>query len=398
MGDSSAMPNRAASRLVAGQFSEKEVTQAARDALHEIGGQASCAIVFATADYREHLPDFLELIQLHGHAPLVVGCSGSGLIGTNTEAERAAGFSLLLLHLPETTLLPFAFTERDVEESSGPGFWQMESGVGAESVDAWIVLGDPLQLDLERWLHEWNLAYPGVPSLGGLASGGMRGDDTFVVHNREVLAGGGVALGLRGGVRLHPLVSQGCTPIGEPHPVTAAEHNIIATLSQRPAYEVLQETFTALPDTLKERAQGNLFAGLATSEYIDEFKRGDFLVRNLLGADPASGAVAIGAIPRVGQTLQFQLRDRETADEDLREMAGNAHADGIRPFATLLFSCTGRGRGLFGMKHHDAQVLGKTFGPVPGAGFFCNGEIGPVGATNFVHGYTASAALLCDAK
>src|SRR6185503_327880 len=124
----------------------------------------------------------------------------------------------------------------------------------------------------------WNLAYPGVPSLGGLASGGARGDDTFVVSQGEVLVGGGVALGLRGGVRLHPLVSQGCTPLGEPHPVTGAESNVITTLGLRPAYEVLQETFEALPDSVKERAQGNLFAGLAVSEYIDEFKRGDFLI------------------------------------------------------------------------------------------------------------------------
>jgi len=390
------MPNSAASRLVLGKFSEDAVTGAAREALHEVGGHASCAIVFATADYQEHLPDFLELIQLHGHAPIVVGCSGSSLIGTNTEAEQASGFSLLLLHLPNTTLTPFTFTERDVEESSGPAFWHMESGIGADEVDAWIVLGDPMRLDLDRWLHEWNIAYPGVPSLGGLASGGLRGDDTAVFCNREVLAGGGVALGLRGGVRLHPLVSQGCTPIGEPHPVTGAEGNIVSSLGLRPAYEVLQETFAALPDKIRARAQGNLFAGLATSEYIDEFKRGDFLVRNIMGGDPSSGAVAIGAVPRVGQTLQFQLRDGQTADEDLRELTSAAHSKGIHPFATLLFACNGRGRGLFGSDGHDARVLGKTFGPIPSAGFFCNGEIGPVGATNFVHGYTASVALLCD--
>jgi small ligand-binding sensory domain FIST len=254
-----------------------------------------------------------------------------------------------------------------------------------------------MRLDVNRWLQEWNVAYPGVPSLGGLASGGPRGDDTFVFCNREVLSGGGLALGLRGGVRLHPLVSQGCTPVGEAHLVTGAEGNVITTLGSRPAYEVLQETFAELPDMVRGRAQGNLFAGLATSEYIDEFKRGDFIVRNILGADPDTGALAIGAMPRTGQTLQFQLRDREAAGEDLREMTLAAQARGVRPFASLLFSCTGRGRGLFGEESHDARALGKTFGPLPGTGFFCNGEIGPVGTTNFVHGYTASAALLCDA-
>src|SRR5213593_2795306 len=126
------MRNSAASRLVSGQFSEEAVTGAAREALLEVGGHASCAFVFASADYRENLPDFLELIQVHGHAPVVAGCSGAGLIGTNKEAERASGFSLLLLHLPDTTLTPFTFTEHDVEESSGPGYWLMESGIRAD--------------------------------------------------------------------------------------------------------------------------------------------------------------------------------------------------------------------------------------------------------------------------
>ena len=391
------MTNSAASRLVLGTFSEERVTEAARSALLEVGGKASCAVVFASADYRKHLPDFLELIQVHGHAPIVVGGSGTGLIGTDTEAESASGFSLLLLHLPATSLTPFTFTENDVEEAEGPGFWRTRSKVSPDDVDAWIVLVDPMRLDIDRWLREWNLAYPGVPSLGGLASGGRRGDDTFVFCNREVIEGGGIALGLRGGVRLHPLVSQGCTPIGEAHPVTGTENNVVTTLGLRPAYEILQETFAALPDAVKERAQGNLFAGLATSEYIDEFKRGDFLIRNILGVNPDTGIVAIGALPRVGQTLQFQLRDRQTADEDLRELIKTAQEQGVRPFATLLFSCNGRGRGLFGVDSHDARALGQAFGPKPVTGFFCNGEIGPVGPINFVHGYTASAALLADA-
>ena len=146
----------------------------------------------------------------------------------------------------------------------------------------------------------------------------------------------------------------------------------------------------------KDRARNNLFAGVAMSEYLEEYKRGDFLIRNILGADPEAGAVAIGAPLRVGQTLQYQLRDRDSADEDLRELCYAAEEDGARPFASLLFSCTGRGRGLFGAPDHDAGVLAEIIGAHPSAGFFCNGEIGPVGRANFLHGYTASAALFCE--
>jgi small ligand-binding sensory domain FIST len=231
-----------------------------------------------------------------------------------------------------------------------------------------------------------------VPSLGGLGSGGERGDEIFLVHNRSA-ASGAVALGLRGGVELQTLVSQGCRPIGEPLPITGVQRNFITSLGSRPAYEVLAETIEKLPTSVRARAAGNLFVGLAMSEYIDEFKTGDFLVRNLLGADPEHNAVAIGAYPRVGQTLQFQLRDAESADEELRHLAIERAAKGSRPFASLAFACNGRGRGLFGRPHHDAALLAAQLGSHPSAGFFCNGEIGPVGDQNFVHGYTASVAL-----
>jgi small ligand-binding sensory domain FIST len=261
-------------------------------------------------------------------------------------------------------------------------------------MDAWLMLADPSAIPIEPWLRAWNDATGGVPCFGGLGSGGSDGGDIFVFHERELLEGG-VALGFRGGVNIRTLVSQGCRPIGEPLPVTSAEHNVVHTLGSRPAYQVLDEAFQALPDREKERAKGNLFAGLAMREDREDFHRGDFLIRNILGADQESGAVALGAFPRVGQTLQYQLRDARAADEDLRHLAADLVAEEVKPFASLLFSCGGRGRAMFGAPNHDASVLAEVLGPHATAGFFCNGEIGPVGGRNFVHGYTASAALFC---
>jgi small ligand-binding sensory domain FIST len=157
----------------------------------------------------------------------------------------------------------------------------------------------------------------------------------------------------------------------------------------------LDEAYQSLRDREKEAARGNLFAGLAMREDLDEFHRGDFLIRNILGADESSGAVAVGAFPRVGQTVQWQLRDRKAADDDLRRRATRLVDAGSKPFASLVFSCGGRGRHLFGTPNHDAGVMAEVFGPHPSAGFFCNGEIGPVGGRNFVHGYTASTVLFC---
>ena len=275
-----------------------------------------------------------------------------------------------------------------------PGFWTEQTGVAPGSVDAWIVLANPLRFAAEAWLAEWNSTYPGVPVLGGLASGAE--ENIVLCRDGAVYEGEALALALEGGVSIRTIVSQGCRPIGEPLTITGARQNLLLSLGSKPAYEVLNHVFNGLTKQEKDRARNNLFAGLAVSEYLEEYKRGNFLIRNILAADPEAGAVAIGSALRVGQTLQYQLRDRDSADEDQRELCHAAEEDGARPFASLLFSCNGRGRALFGVPNHDAGVLAEVFGAHPSAGFFCNGEIGPIGNQSFLHGYTASAVLLCE--
>ncbi len=389
-----AMPNRAASRLVISEFSEEIVVSAARAARAELDAEAHCAFVFFSPDYGGNLAEFLELIRVYGRVSTVLGCSGGGIIGTGSEAENASGFSLLLLSLPGTKLRTVEISQDQLGAAGGAGYWPAQTSVAATDVDAWIVLANPLRLEAESWLAEWNAAYPGVPILGGLASGAE--DRIVLCRDGGVVTGDGLALALKGGVSVRTIVSQGCRPIGEPLTITGARQNLLLSLGSKPAYAVLNHVFNGLTKQEKDRARNNLFAGLAMSEYVEDYKRGNFLIRNILAADPEAGAVAIGAALRVGQTLQYQLRDRDSADEDLRELCHAAEEDGARPFASLLFSCNGRGRGLFGAPSHDAGVLAEIFGAHPSAGFFCNGEIGPVGNQNFLHGYTASSVLLCE--
>lgn len=385
------MPNRAASQLVLARYSEPVAIQAAQSALQEAGGRVSCGFVFCSADYREHLAEFLEVLQVHGHIPIIIGCSGSGLIGTAKEAEGASGFSLLVLNLPETQLTPVSFSANGAPPWDEPDAWRSSFDHG--KMDAWLLLADPSGVPAEQWLATWSTAFSGVPCFGGLASDGRAGEEMFVFRDRELIDGGGVALGFRGGVKIHTLVSQGCRPIGEALPVTGVSENVIQTLGSRSAWQILDDAFQSLSASEKAEARGNLFAGLAVTEYREEFSRGDFLIRNILGADQQTGAVAVAAFPRIGQTLQYQLRDSDAAEEDLAHLANALAADGVKPFASLLFSCGGRGRGLFGFPHHDANAIAEILGTHPSAGFFCNGEIGPVGGKNFLHGYTASAAL-----
>ncbi len=378
-----------------GPFDEKKVSEAAAEALADCGGQPTCGFLFVSADWLPQIGEVLDLIRLHGRIPLLVGTVGSGLIGTWKEAEGASGMSLLLVRLPHTTLTPVLIRPAQIEASNGAGYWTRTAGVRPEDVDAWIILANPFVQGLEGWLAEWNLAYPHAPSIGGLASGGQEKGEHLLLLDGAATDAAVLALAVKGS-QVRTIVSQGCKPVGEPFTITRAEENLVFTMGSRPAYEVLSETFNALSDDEKERARGNLFAGLAASEYVADLKRGDFLVRNLLGADPDTGAVAIGARARTGQTLQYQLRDKITAHHDLVDLAQREGGGPEQPFASLVFSCNGRGRNFFGVPDHDATTLAEIFGPVASAGFFCNGEIGPIGKASYLHGYTASVALFCE--
>lgn len=231
--------------------------------------------------------------------------------------------------------------------------------------------------------------------MGGMASGDREARRTQLFLDGQVYEDGAVALAIGGPLTIRSIVSQGCNPIGRPWTITGAEGQYIQTIGGRPALEVLLETIAELPPGEQERAQQNLLIGLAMDEYREEFGRGDFVIRNLLGANRENGAIAVAAAPREGQTLQFQVRDAAAADEDLRLLLEEARAasPGTDSIAALLWSCNGRGQGLFGTPDHDAKAIAEILGPIPLAGFFCNGEIGPVGSINYLHGFTASIAL-----
>ncbi len=231
--------------------------------------------------------------------------------------------------------------------------------------------------------------------MGGLASGDFTEQATQVYLNGDVFEEGGVALSVGGAVELVGMTSQGCTPIGETWTLTKVDQNIIHEIGNRPAYEVLAETFNQLTAEEQRKARGNLFIGLVVNEYLEDFHRGDFLIRNLMGADPNSGSIAVGALPRLGQTVQFQRRSAAAATEDMNELLNRTgkKLDRSAIYGGCLCSCNGRGQNLFGKPNHDAEMVQQALGPMGLSGFFCNGEIGPVGERNFLHGFTASLAL-----
>ena len=370
-------PPRAVSLEIPGPFDSGSVRDAAFRIRDDLGRPAQIAVAFVSPDYIPHLPEFIETLRVDGRILNIAGCTSIGRIVDRHEVEKGPGCSILALccDIGDPVILKGQDPTCDFP---GP------------RPHASILLANPFCFETDEWLRQWNREYPGMAAVGGLASGGDESDLAVFLNDRLVDA---VCLPLSGRSTILPLVSQGCRPIGEPLTVTRAEHNIVYALGGQPAYEVLETAFESLSDSEKSVAKGNLFAGLAGTEYLDDFKPGDFLIRNIIGADPGSGAVVIGGIPRTGQTLQYQLRDRDIAKADLKRVLATRALHGVRPFATLLFSCLGRGESFFGSPNHDASGFFAAAGRSPLAGFFCNGEIAPVAGRNAVHGYTAAAAL-----
>ncbi len=359
------------------------------------GEKVSLGLVFMAPKLFPHAPQILEILRVHARIPLLAGCSSQGLIAGDQEIEEKAGLTLGLYNLPGATLNGIHFTQSQLQEAGGPGYWPEQTGVRPDETNGWLAFIDPFHLDSERWLGSWNEAYAPLPVFGGLASGDFTEQTTQVYLNGEVYEEGGVALAVGGRVGLFGVTSQGCTPIGETWTLTKVEQNVIQEIGNRPAYEVLAETFNQLPADEQKQARGNLFIGLVVNEYLEDFHRGDFLIRNLLAADARSGSIAVGALPRLGQTVQFQRRSAAAATEDMNELLGRAKARlvGANVYGGCLCCCNGRGRNLFGEPNHDAQRVQQQLGPFGLTGFFCNGELGPVGTKNFLHGYTASLAL-----
>jgi small ligand-binding sensory domain FIST len=378
-----------------GEFDEAGLQRWAEQLRAGLNGKPSLGLIFMTPRFFPQAKQVLEIVRVHAQLPLLAGCSSQALINGSEEIEDGGGISLAIFHLPRAELKGFHFKQEHVDECNGPAYWHHETGIEPTQTNGWLAFGDPFNLDCDSWLRLWNEAYSPLPVLGGLASGDFSTRSTQVYLNGAVHEEGVAVVSIGGEVALQGVISQGCTPIGETWTITKADQNFIYEIGNRPAYTVLAETFSKLPPDEQKKTQGNLFVGLVINEYLDEFGRGDFLVRNLIGADPNSGIVAVGAFPRPGQTMQFQRRDAAAANEDMMAMLNSAHEQlkDKQVFGGCLCSCNGRGSHLFGYANHDAGMIQRRLGPLALAGFFCNGEIGPVGDKNFLHGYTASLAL-----
>jgi small ligand-binding sensory domain FIST len=359
----------------------------ARAALGDV--QPSFGVLFASADFLGSAEILLGAISAQTGPMPLVGCVAEGVISGAREVESGPAVSLWLaaeLGPVETFAMEFVRTP----SGGAIGGYRFEPG----QPGVHLMICDPFTFPADDLLGHLNEHVPGAVVLGGMASGGLDQRQSRLFLDSRVLSQGAVGAYLPE-AEVHTLVSQGCRPVGDPFTVTAATGNVIHELGGRPPVERLQELAGALTPAEREQLASGLHVGIVINEYQAERQQGDFVIRGVLAADQESGAIAVGDHVEVGQTVQFQVRDASSADEDLRRaLEREVAALGGRPAAAaLLFTCNGRGSRLFSEPDHDAGLLARLVGEMPVAGFSCAGELGPVGGRNYQHGFTASIAL-----
>ncbi len=349
------------------------------------------------ADAYAQLP---AMLQEHLPCRALIGCSAGGVVGGGIEFENEPAMSLTAAHLPHVKIRAIANdTENIPDEDAPPQVWREWLGLTGLDEANFIIIADPFTARLEPLLIGLDYAFPDGVKIGGLASGARQEGGNALFLDGRVLNRGIVAVALSGNIAIDTIVAQGCRPIGEPLSVTACQHNIIQTVNGMTPLHYLGSLVEQLSEYDRALMRTSLFIGLAVDPFLTAPARDDYLIRNLVGIDYQTGILAVNALLREGQIVQFHLRDRATSAEDLDALL-RAHAARTRTPAqgALMFQCVGRGRFLYGEDSHDSQQFLSRLGPVPLGGFFCNGEIGPVGGATHLHGYTSSFGLFRPAQ
>jgi small ligand-binding sensory domain FIST len=355
------------------------------------------AILFFSSHFRDQADALRAEIQALYEPRCLIGCTAEGVIGGESEFERQPAISLMLAYLPGVTLTTFRLSPHHWRPLPDREQTFCEAIGAPPDTRLFMLLADPFTTPMGEVLEPFNDCFPGVPMVGGMASGGMSPGYNILLLNGEVWHAGAVGVAFSGQYEVDLVVSQGCRPIGEPFTVTAANRNVILTLADQPAIFKIQQIVDELSEEEQELLRNGLFIGRAIDSSRETLGRGDFLVRGVMGVDRQSGAITIGDNVEVGEKVQFHVRDAVTAQEDL-EMLLIPQA--FRPPASgaLLFSCNGRGLRLYDHPDGDISIVRGSLGDVPVAGFFCAGEIGPVGGSNFLHGHTVSLAIFRPAN
>ncbi len=386
-------------KFISAVSTEIDFEDALKDLIQQTASEAGEAeldlmVVFISTHFSHAVREIVKDLRTALRPRLLLGCTAEGVISRDSEFENEPAISLLAANLPGTELRAFLL------QGESPDWARLLLDEGKfrgllsppQNTRLFILLGDPFSTPMEDLLQAFNNFYPGIPVVGGMASAVLRPDGNLLFVNDQVVRRGAVGVAMAGALSVDIIVSQGCRPIWRPFKVSTAGRNEIYSLEGRAPLAWLQDLIPELSEEDKFLLRNGMFVGLAVNPDKESLGRGDFLIRGVMGIDQESGAIAIGDSVMDGQIIQFHLRDAVTAQEDLEmqlipQMFRNKAEGG------LLFNCNGRGTRLYDRPNRDIQIIQQNIDPTPLAGFFCAGEIGPIGGVNYLHGHTATLAL-----
>jgi small ligand-binding sensory domain FIST len=350
-------------------------------------------LVFLSPHFIRDASQIGARLQTAFQLEVLMGCTGEGVIGRDEEIEDHPAITFVAARLPEVELAPFALEPLDWRSflSDPAAFKQVIAAPNGSKL--FVLLADPFSVPMDELLAAFNTHYAGIPIIGGMASGSESRGGNVLIMKERLLTQGVVGLAFAGSLEVDVIVSQGCRPVGEPLTVTAVKQNMIYGLDGESPLLSIQRLVDGLSEVDQALLrQYGLLLGRAIEQGQETLGRGDFLIRGVLGVDERNGAIAVGDYFEDGETVQFHLRDASTAIEDLQMMLSPQMFFGP-PSGAMLFSCNGRGTRLYNRPNVDISTIQGILGDVNLAGFFCAGEIGPVGGKNFLHGHTASMVL-----
>jgi small ligand-binding sensory domain FIST len=388
------MPFAAACSTVSDSL--RALDEVCTQALNQLQTTPDLAVLFVSPHHSAAADQLAVAAQPRLAARCLLGCGGVTIVANDQEIEDGPALSLWLGRWtqPDVRFSPFYLTLEETPDGYSLLGWPDDLADVNPAQAFLLLLADPYTFPVDAFLTVINKDFAGLRVVGGMASGGQGPGQTPLFLGDRHLHGGAVGVLVHGPIQVRSVVSQGCRPIGRHMVITRGQDNVIVELSGKSPAVQLHELWQELSPRDQELLRRGLHIGRVINEYQGEFHRGDFLIRNVQALYRDTGALEITDRIRVGQTVQFQVRDAETADEDLHELLQlDLAAHERKPGGALLFSCNGRGTNLFPEPHHDARVIRGEAGPIPLAGFFAQGELGPVGGQNFIHGFTASVVL-----
>ncbi len=384
-----------ASAMGVGARLETAVTEAAGQLEGEFPARRpDLAIVFASSAYGQAIESLPQMLRSLLGDSLLFGCNATGLIGGGIEEEQEPGIAILCGSLPDVALSTLHLEQATLPPltTSREHWWRMLD-VGPESAASFVLLADPATIDAESCARGLDRAYPGATVIGGLSSGSQAPGAARLLANDSLHRSGAMLLALTGNIVIDTVLAQGCKPIGDPLFVTACDGNLISELDGRRPKELLTALFSQLDEADRTGFGDSLCIGLALPGPRQSVGAGDFLIRNVLGLDPDSGALWVGARLAQNAVVQFHLRDRGAASQELETRLGESLVARPPPLAALLFACAGRGRHLFGVTGHDSGTLRRQV-DIPVAGMFSAGEIAPVQGATFLHSFSSAFGLI----